>query len=702
MAYTPTVWTNDALPAINATNLNKIEGGIQTADNAANSAQATASSADGKADTNKTDLDKFNGGTTGQVLTKASGADKALIWSDPAQTGVPEAPNDGFQYGRAVLSWVKIAVLEAPIDTKSYARKDGAWVEVIGGGGATSYLDLSDTPATFTPLYYPRVNSAGDAIVFTDTQPTSGVPEAPIDGSIYGRKDGTWVESGGGLETPSITGPSSEFMGTPIVITMSNYGPDLTYSWTNLNSVVDNTNGTFSGVLPDVPSTDPLWEITVFSSKLGFTPSGTGSHIMENKFQAFTESIEIDVNSSNIPTEFVTLSNTVTTGGIIMATADGGTAISNAQTAIPAVTFKKVDVGQATVTHTSAQGFADIPNTSDTVDQLKTTFSLANGDFTYLQKADKSIVKVLITNSASPYTYTPTIAEVPLIAFVDNTVSYEMDSVTTGYQDATLASEVVTAPITSDTDPFGDGSLKFSCEFNGNLTDNMGTSTLSAVGGAVSYIKGKFRQALSGIGTSVYVASNDAVIPATVSTASFFIKFTGTTVVNNNGMFCWGNISDGGVCSFAVGGSFTSKMWVGLEVGYLEADGATITNDDKFHHILIERNGVASTTAVELDGIAVPSTWVNSGGFAVIDGTRIGAGSTNVTPNLNIAIDQAQIFNRLLTTQEKQDIREAGYLKVTRQHNAVLDAIGATTIKIKITLKALGSIFKTLTARVYE
>jgi hypothetical protein len=55
---------------------------------------------------------------------------------------------------QAIAAWWDIT--DAPQDSKQYARKDGSWAEVSGGGG--------------------------------------GIEEAPIDGKSYGRKDGDWEE----------------------------------------------------------------------------------------------------------------------------------------------------------------------------------------------------------------------------------------------------------------------------------------------------------------------------------------------------------------------------------------------------------------------------------------------------------------------------------------------------------------------------
>jgi len=55
------------------------------------------------------------------------------------------------------IDWLKVNSLrDAPSDTKTYGRKDGAWAEVTGGGGG------------------------------------GGIADAPADGMMYGRKDNTW------------------------------------------------------------------------------------------------------------------------------------------------------------------------------------------------------------------------------------------------------------------------------------------------------------------------------------------------------------------------------------------------------------------------------------------------------------------------------------------------------------------------------
>lgn len=82
-----------------------------------------------------------SGGTTGQVLTKGSGDDYDTDWEDSAGGGVEEAPIDG----------------------TAYARQDGDWVVLAGGGDmlASTYDTNSDG----------KVNSADAA----DSVPDTGV-----------------------------------------------------------------------------------------------------------------------------------------------------------------------------------------------------------------------------------------------------------------------------------------------------------------------------------------------------------------------------------------------------------------------------------------------------------------------------------------------------------------------------------------------
>jgi len=132
------------------------------------------------------------------------------------------------------------------------------------------------------------------------------------------------------IARPILTGPASEFMGQAIVITVTNWFTGHTYDWTNLDSVVDNDDGTFSGVLPDVVEDDVAWTITAVAKQDGLLPSPIGTHVMENKLQIYTEALELDINQSNInDTSFPTRDGIDTAGGELTGTEPTLTTLDN-------------------------------------------------------------------------------------------------------------------------------------------------------------------------------------------------------------------------------------------------------------------------------------------------------------------------------------------------------------------------------------
>jgi hypothetical protein len=68
------------------------------------------------------------------------------------QVGVPEAPNDGQQYGRQSDTWTVIedaGIGEAPIDGFTYGRNNASWELIVGGSGGIVYkgtIDLTLAP----------------------------------------------------------------------------------------------------------------------------------------------------------------------------------------------------------------------------------------------------------------------------------------------------------------------------------------------------------------------------------------------------------------------------------------------------------------------------------------------------------------------------------------------------------------------------
>ena len=111
------------------------------------------------------DLDKIYWNKTTETLdsTEPWVADDDLIATTQAvqnyvqaseQVGVPEAPNDGQQYGRQSDTWTVIdtsdaGIPEAPIDGLTYGRNNATWEVIVGGSGGIVYkgtVDLTLAP----------------------------------------------------------------------------------------------------------------------------------------------------------------------------------------------------------------------------------------------------------------------------------------------------------------------------------------------------------------------------------------------------------------------------------------------------------------------------------------------------------------------------------------------------------------------------
>jgi hypothetical protein len=110
--------------------------------------------------------------------------------------------------GAGNASWETVSggggVEEAPIDGTLYGRKDADWVEVVvGSGGGGHVIQDTGTPLTqrsklnFVGTIVEVTDDPGNdatVVTFTTTGSGGGIEEAPIDGTLYGRKDAAWEE----------------------------------------------------------------------------------------------------------------------------------------------------------------------------------------------------------------------------------------------------------------------------------------------------------------------------------------------------------------------------------------------------------------------------------------------------------------------------------------------------------------------------
>lgn len=117
--------------------------------------------------------------TTGKAQV-SSGTEVIVLAEDGSGGGVPEAPSDGFTYGRKNAAWAK-AVEEAPSNGTSYVRQNAAWVPASsGGGGDNPFIptDLSGPNITLSDLT-PGSYSLTNATLSLDVLSSSEAPVAP-------------------------------------------------------------------------------------------------------------------------------------------------------------------------------------------------------------------------------------------------------------------------------------------------------------------------------------------------------------------------------------------------------------------------------------------------------------------------------------------------------------------------------------------
>jgi len=93
---------------------------------------------------------------------------------------------------------------EAPINNLIYGRKNSSWVEVIVSGGSSGHIIQNEGTSKTARAKLNFVGTIVDVsddpgndatvVTFTTTGSGGGIEEAPIDGTLYGRKDAAWEE----------------------------------------------------------------------------------------------------------------------------------------------------------------------------------------------------------------------------------------------------------------------------------------------------------------------------------------------------------------------------------------------------------------------------------------------------------------------------------------------------------------------------
>ncbi|BBC78228.1 fibritin neck whisker [Escherichia phage EcS1] len=123
---------------------------------------------------------------------------KDAAWSESnaidTSTLVAEAPNDGKEYVRKSKAWEELVLTsyltDAASDSKLYGRQDGAWTEVVIPSVTGFITDAPKEVKNFV-----RNNGAWVAITIPTVPDVSDfITDAPNDTKLYGRKAEAWEE----------------------------------------------------------------------------------------------------------------------------------------------------------------------------------------------------------------------------------------------------------------------------------------------------------------------------------------------------------------------------------------------------------------------------------------------------------------------------------------------------------------------------
>lgn len=139
-------------------------------------------------------------GNANQVYPKPGEGPRAM-----SDTGIPEAPTDGTQYGRQNMAWTPIVLPPAdpPADNYTYGRRNSAWTPVPeeAPDDTVGYVRMGRlwVPQAVAAVQeapldgrgYMRQSAAWQPL--PDAPDGGGIPDAPNDGNIYARQSLGWV-----------------------------------------------------------------------------------------------------------------------------------------------------------------------------------------------------------------------------------------------------------------------------------------------------------------------------------------------------------------------------------------------------------------------------------------------------------------------------------------------------------------------------
>ena len=141
------------------------------------------------------------GGPTDSAISRGYVDDADTSLANAISLKIGDAPSNGKQYARKDASWQEFQspiATDAPQDSKTYGRKDAGWVQVVSGGAQIDDNPLgsplngqlwweSDTGAL--NIWY----NDGSSAQWVQTN-ANGIPDAPLDGKAYSRKNQGWIE----------------------------------------------------------------------------------------------------------------------------------------------------------------------------------------------------------------------------------------------------------------------------------------------------------------------------------------------------------------------------------------------------------------------------------------------------------------------------------------------------------------------------